>query len=677
LLLVDGKRRHRSAYVDITPQRGAQAQDLSQIPEIAVQRIEVLRDGASAQYGSDAIAGVVNVILADRPGLAASAQVGQYYEGDGFSRSLAGRYGVPLGDDDGTLVISGEWAESDSTNRATLPMKVGLPSSSRTRLFYNMHRRLTPDISVYAFGNYGYARDKTWFSHRSPAGYVRSALQLGPDAIFPDFDLSQVYPDGFTPQFGSTTRDVSSTLGFKGNLAENLSWDLSGRYGRNSIRYSLTNSFNPTLGPDSPTSFHPGSQMQSEAGFNADFVYLLEAGLLQPISVAFGAEYRRETFTLKAGDPASYETGPLRDLVPGSVAYPGVTPSQAGKWGRWSNAQYLDVDADISQKLNLSAAVRHENFDGVGSTFNYKFASRWKVGSFLNLRGTISTGFRAPTPGQGNVTATSQSPDPLRPLVQLTKALIPPTDPVAVAFGGGPLIPERSQNYSAGFVLKPAKGFTLSVDAYQVVIRDRIGLLPSTRLTDQQRALLVNSGISTAASLDEYRFFINGFKTRTRGVDVVAAFNAQVGTGKVNATVAYNYNQTKILRSDSRFETLDVKQFYENHLPHHTAIGTVSYDVDGWNVMTRLRHYSGWIDNIFSGDLAVLNQHVPSETFVDAAVTYRMSSNTSLSIGAQNIFDNYPAMSGPILQGIGIPYPVNRPYEADGGQYYARVNFSF
>jgi iron complex outermembrane recepter protein len=676
LLLVDGKRRHRSAYVDITPQRGAQAQDLSQIPEIAVQRVEVLRDGASAQYGSDAIAGVVNVILADRVGLAASAQAGQYYEGDGFNYVLSGRYGMKLGEG-GVLTLSGEWASLDPTNRAELPMRVGLPRSDRARLFYNLHAQIAPGVGVYSFGNYGYTLDHIWFSHRSPESYRRSTLQSGPAAIFPDFDLTQVYPDGFTPRFGSLAHDASGVVGLKGDLSDKLTWDVSARYGLNRIRYTLTDSINPTMGPDSPRAFHPGSQEQTEAAFNADFVYSLDAGLVDPVNIAFGGEYRREAFQLIAGDRASYETGPLRDLVPGSLSYPGVTPAQAGKWGRWSNAQYLDVDADISRGLNVSAAVRQEHFDGVGSTTNYKLASRWKPMPFLALRGTISTGFRAPTPGQANITATSQSPDPLRPLVQLTKALIPPTDPVAVAFGGGTLKPERSRNYSVGFVANAGKLLTLSVDAYRIVIRDRIGMLPSTPLTQQQRETLVSSGISSAASLDEYRFFINGFKTRTQGIDVVASLNTPIDTGSMNLTMAYNYNETKIIKSDARFQTLDVTQFYENHLPHHTGVITATYDISRWSLLLRGRYYSGWIDNVFSAGLATLNQNVKAEGFLDAAITYKTSGRTSLSVGAQNILDNYPPRTGAILHGIGIPYPINRPYEADGGQVYVRFNVGF
>jgi iron complex outermembrane receptor protein len=681
LVLINGHRRHRSAFVDITPRRGAQATDLSEIPEIAIQRLEVLRDGASAQYGSDAIAGVINIQLNKSLGYSLVSQLSQYYEGDGFSRTVSGRAGLPVGED-GVLVLSGEYGKSDFTQRGLLPGRIGQPNSERLRFFYNLEAPLSHGLTFYAFGNVNQSDGDTDFSWRrsSNALYRRSIYQDAPYNIDPTYDLNKIYPGGHSALFGSDTEDQSLVTGLKGGRPGGLTWDVSARYGRNRIDYTISNTINPTLGSQSPTSFYAGAQANSEASVNADFNALLDVGLATPINVAFGAEWREETFELKAGELASYVTGPLSDYASGAAGYPGVTPDQVGKWDRSSTAIYADIDIDLTEALNVSVAGRYEDYSDFGSTFTYKVAGRYSLTDWLNLRAAVSTGFHAPTPGQQNITATQSSPDSSVPPPQPTirKALISPTNPVALAFGGAALQPEESTNFSLGFVLTPFRGLTVSTDFYRIDVDDRIGILPDQKVTPAQRAILIGLGVPSAESLDTYRFFINGVDTRTEGVDVVGRYVRPVGPGQLTTTVAFNHNESSVKRFDARFASLDMYQFYEQRLPENVGSLALNYDIGRFSVFGRVRYYSAWTDVLNSGAAATLNQRVGEEVFADLSATVRINQGVNFTVGAENLFDNYPDEAPAFLQsGIGLKYPYMRAYEADGGRYYARLAVNF
>ncbi|MDB5714482.1 MAG: TonB-dependent receptor [Sphingomonadales bacterium] len=679
LVLLNGKRRHRSAYVDIQ-QQGEQAVDLSQIPQIAIGRIEVLRDGASAQYGSDAIAGVINILLDDTPGVQLIAQGSQYYKGDGENLQLSGRAGVSLGDR-GVLSGSFEYVDADPTDRGSSVSKIGQPSLTSYKGFLNFKYQATDNVEAYAFGNYGYTRGQTEFSQRptSSSVFARSAFQDAPYSIYPSYSLADRYPNGFIPLFGSKIRDSSLVAGLRGEASPGFTIDISGRYGRDRIDYDVRNSINASLGPLSPTDFKTGTWIQTEQSANADFNYLLDAGLATPINISFGGEWRREEFQLRAGDEAAYAVGPFSDLIPGANSYPSPTPDQTGRWDRESAAAYLDVDVDFTDRFNVDVAGRYEHYSDFGSTWNYKISSRYKLTDWLNVRGGYSTGFHAPSPGQQNLTNTTQGPDPLSPPTAqriLSNGLIPSINPIAVAAGGLPLRPEKARNISAGFVVHPSEALTLSVDYYRIKIRGRLGLTSTLTLTPAQKTSLIAAGVAQAASLDQFRFFINGYDTRTQGVDVVASYRLPLGSGRLGLTAAYNYNDTKITRGDPLVVTENLFQDVEQRRPHHTANASADYQIGKFGLFGRVRYYSGFTDALAYLPPA-LNQRIGAEAFVDVAVTYRMTPAISLTAGAENILNNYPDRYRGVLSAYGINYPSLRPYEADGGKYYGRLAVSF
>ena len=680
LVLVNGKRRHRSAFIS-TPQRGEQAVDLAQIPQIALNRVEVLRDGASAQYGSDAIAGVINLILEDKAGFDFDAQAGQYYKGDGEGWLAAGRAGLALGDR-GVFSVAGEFTSQGETDRGTAVTKIGQPFVESWKLFVNTKYALSDGVEAYAFGNYNWTKSRAPFLNRdtSNAVYARSFFQDNPPFLFPTWSLTSIYPNGFSPRFGSNSKDTSIVAGLRGDLSSNLHWDISGRYGRNRISYNVSNTINASLGPQSPTSFNAGSQIQTEYAANADLTWLAEVGLYQPISISFGGEWRRERYQIKVGDVAAYQVGPLSDLSPGANGFPSPTPDQAGSWKRDSRAAYLDIDIDFDERFNVGSALRFEDFDDFGSTWNYKFSSRYKLTQWLNLRAAVSTGFHAPTIGQQNLTNTTQNPDPNNPppaqQVILTNGLIPSTNPIALLAGGKPLVPEHATNYSAGVVLTPLEGLTLSADYYHIKIRNRLGLTSVLTLTPQQRAELIAQGVSQAAQLSTFRFFINGYDTRTNGVDVVAAYTTRAGDGQLSLTTAYNYNQSRLSGGDPKIVNANLVQDIEYRLPHHNANLGLDYQIGRMSLSARARYYAAFTDALpfFPAEF---NQRFGAETFFDASVSYTVTDEVRLTVGAENIFNNYPDRYKGGLSFLGFRYPAFRPYEADGGRYYARVSVHF
>jgi iron complex outermembrane recepter protein len=697
LVLVNGKRWHRSAFVDVTS-RGSQAVDLSQIPQVAIQRIEVLRDGASAQYGSDAIAGVINLILEDRNGGDAYAQFGEYSEGDGRNVQAAFRAGLGLGAS-GHVNLSFQYANADATSRSIqrpqaqalialgepyastvrqpVVQRFGQPDLEDYRFFYNAGYELNDSIEAYAFGNYAYSEGVNDFNWRAPAAaggfgqssaYDRSVFQNGPDALFPDWDLRSVFPGGFTPRFGSKQDDYSSVVGARGELTPKLSWDASVSFGHNTIEYLLTETINASLGPLSPTEFDAGSREQEEINANLDFVYRLRL-----VNVAFGAEHRREEFTVNAGEEASWVVGPLRDLAPASNGFPGASPASAGTWSIRSNAAYIDLDVDVNTRWNVGVAGRFEDYSSFGSTRNGKISTRFKVVDSFHLRGAASTGFRAPTPGQANLTNTNQFPDPAG--VVRTRGTIPPTSAGALLLGASPLTPEESTNFSLGFVLTPANNLTLSVDAYRIDIDDRIGLSRSFVLTDTQRAQLVAAGVSGASELYEANFFTNGFNTQTEGIDAVLSWRTSIGPGTLGVTSAYNHNRTKVTQSDPGVISDQTRLGLEKGIPQDTTNLSIDYTWRQWSLFARGRHFGEWVSLGSTTDPA-FNQTVGEEVFLDLAATYAATDTINVTLGADNLLDSY-SDKAQFLTFVGRVYPTGLPYENDGRQAYLRVGIKF
>ena len=684
LVLVNGKRRHRSALL------GA-GTDLAMIPSSAIQRIEVLRDGASAQYGSDAIAGVINIILDEAPGYSAFGQFSEYYEGDGSNYQLGAQAGWSLADR-GSVVVTGEWYESDMTSRSRqrpdalafqaanpdldVPNPVqnwGQPEREAFRLAINASYAFTPAVEGYAFGTYDQGQGVSDFNWRHPESGVYNT-----SPVFPGWDLADLYPTGFSPQFGQHDTDFALAGGLRGAvLDDRLSWDVSLAHGRNEISYFMYNSINASLGPNSPTEFEMGDLIQRETNVNADFVYLADFGLSDDVSIAFGAEYRDEIYEIEAGDEASWAIGPgaVDGLPTGSNGFRGFEPRQAGEFEQDSYAAYLDVEVPLTAAWTVGAAGRYEDYSEFGDTLNGKLSTRFEITPDLAFRATASTGFRAPTPGQLFSESTSQGLD-TQTLEVFTNGRFSPQGPVAAIIAQrdgveiNPLQPEESTNYTLGLAYRNASGLSASVDLYQVEITDRLGSSGGFVLTDAERQALSDAGVPGGGTFSSVSFYQNTDGATVKGIDIVASYVTDFAGGSLTFSGAYNYNERE---SDSASADEDRK--YQEGLPQHTANATLTYAQGPFQAFGRVRYYGSWTDN--SGNsTGEIFQEFGAMTLFDIGVTYDVNEHVSVRAGAENVFDSYPD-EATFQANRGLIYSRNAPYDTDGGNYYLRVETRF
>ncbi|MES2453770.1 MAG: TonB-dependent receptor [Pseudomonadota bacterium] len=680
LVLVNGKRYHRSALLGT---RGAQAPDLATIPGLAIKQIEVLRDGASAQYGSDAIAGVVNIILDDKPGMEAFGQYSQYYKGDGKEYQGGIQGGIALGQS-GSIVFTGEYDHAEATSRtrqrpdaiafqaANPQLKVpnpvqrwGQPDLEAVRGGYNGHYDISDAVTVYSFGTVQQGEGVTDFNWRNPAG---TPTVFNPSPAFPGFDFKSIYPTGFTPRFGTQTSDIQTVGGVRGALGTPFTYDLSASYGRSLIDYTMKESLNASLGPNSPTSFYIGRLAQREFNLNADFVYRLPVGGLAPINVAFGGERRVEKYQVTQGDPASYAigAGAASGLAPNSNGFPGFSPIQAGKFSQTSYAGYGNLEWQPIHMLSVGAAGRYESFSEFGNKFTYKLSARFEPVDGIALRGGYSTGFRAPTPAQLNTSNTTQGLDTVT-LQIFNRGRLSPTDPIAVALGAKPLKPETSDTITAGLTFRTHFGLSGSIDAYQINVDNRFS---------ESAAFAVPSTLPNPLRFTAVSFFTNDFNTRTRGIDAVLNYTRQLGPGRATATIAYNYNDTKVTSAKSAAIPNDTqRRIFQERLPKHNATGSVAYDIGPVGLLARGRFYGAWTD-ITGNATGDLFQRFGSIALFDVSASYKFDEHFSIRVGAENVFNTYPDEA--TNQAVrGLIYSRNAPYDTDGGQYYVRVGMKF
>ena len=680
LVLVNGKRYHRSALLGT---RGAQAPDLAGIPSLAIKRIEVLRDGASAQYGSDAIAGVANIILQDAPGMDAFGQFSQYYKGDGKEYQTGARGGVALGTR-GSIVFTGEYDHSEATSRTrqrpdaiafqaanptlAVPNPVqrwGQPDEERIRGAIDAHYAVADGATVFLFGTAQSGEGVTDFNWRNPVG---TGSVYNPSAQFPGFTFRTLYPVGFTPRFGSKFSDYQADGGLRGELGDRFTYDISAAFGRSRISYTLTESLNASLGPFSPTAFYLGRLEQREFNLNADFVYRLPVGSGEPVNVAFGAERRRETYQVSAGDPASYAVGvgASTGLAPNSNGFPGFSPALAGTFDQTSYAGYVDLEWRPVTALTLGAAGRYEDFSAFGDTFTYKLAARVEPIAGVAARATYSTGFRAPTPGQLNTAQTTQGLDTVT-LQIFNQGRLSPSDPLAIALGAKPLTPEESKTLTAGLTFEGGGGLSASIDLYQIDVDDRFS---------QSRTFAVPAAFANPQRFTSVSFFTNDFDTRTRGIDAVLAYNRAVGDGRATVSVAYNYNQTRV-RSGITAAIPNTTQLriFQERLPQHNGTASLGYQIGRLSLLARGRYYGPWTD-VTGNATGELFQRFGSMVLFDVSAAYRFDDHFSLRAGAENVANSYPAEA--TNQAVrGLIYSRNAPYDTDGGQYYVRLGVTF
>jgi len=804
LIMVNGKRRHRSgviAELGGNLAEGSQGADLSAIPALAIKQAEILRDGAAAQYGSDAIAGVMNFILKDAAdGMTLEARTGEFMEGDGTLLQLTGNVGLPLGDD-GFINITGTWSEQDATSRstqrtdATTLIAAGVPIRQpyaqiwggpeyrdNWNIFVNSGIQITDSQEIYAFGNFGRRETEGGFFFRNPNsrsgvftnGSIRavvdttigagdtgitsncpaltspgsggSGVPLDPAAVAQDaldmaalpancWVLNQLLPGGYTPQFGGELVDASIVGGVRGELDNGLLYDFSASYGRNKASFFLNNTWNPSNGPNGiidgelQRDFDIGSYVQSENNINIDFVLPIAMdGLASDLNFAFGGEYRDERFETIIGELAAWTAGdyafqnvdglntysdgttPLPNLSIGAHGFAGFSPPQAGLWGRSNIAVYGELEADLTDSFTASVAVRYEDFESFGDTTNFKVSARWAATDTFAVRGSVSTGFRAPTPGQENVTkvSTRTVDGELQQSGQ-----IPPTNPIAQFLGALPLTPEDSTNFSAGFVWDVSDNFSLTVDYFQINVEDRIastGLIevagdpvppgvncpisqanPLATLAD----CLQEVGVPGAADLSSISFYTNDFETTANGIDLVATWDTDWGNaGNGTLVGAWNWTETEVDNAGSEVERNKVVDL-ENYNPLHRGVFTYNHFINDFRFMVRARYYDDWISSGFSGDTTpggpngtgyTLNCAINSdacysgETIFDLEGAYTFADKYTLIVGAQNAFDQDAPLLNDNLDGTigsGNTFTGTSPWGTEGGFWYVRFRAEF
>ncbi len=724
LVLINGKRRHASALVNVNSSigRGSTAVDLNAIPASMIERIEVLRDGAAAQYGSDAIAGVVNIILKSDASTNASATLGQSRTtygrefgsersaNDGAATQIAGDAGLAASPT--TFVHGGvEFRDRGYTNRtlgdprsqsfadvaanrtytnATGPINHRQGDAATRDLvgFYNGGITLGSGVELYSFGGAG-RRDG------QSAGFFRRSQD--------DRTVRSIHPNGFLPLINSRIRDVSATAGVRGTLG-GFRTDLSTTFGGNSFRFDITNSNNASLGNASPTEFYAGQLLDRQSTTNLDIAREYRLADNFPLRTAVGAEFRHDRYQIKAGEPDSYRDGGVRVLAAngtpttrlaglGAQVFPGFRPTDAVTATRQNYSLYADVEADISERFLIGLAGRFEDYSDFGSTTNGKVSSRLTLLPGYVLRGAVSTGFRAPSLQQSFFSATSTN------FVNVGGNLTPfeiKQFPVgtrqAQLLGATPLEPENSLNYSAGLALEPFRSLSLTADVYQIEVDDRIVL--SENFTGAAVAALLAPLGATGG-----RYFTNAIDTRTRGLDVVANYGIDLRrSGFVRLTSGFARNYTKVTRVDSTPPALASQQEalfgrverarIEEGQPQNNILVSANYDFRRLALVLRTQRYGEVTTRTALTSAGVPS--APDQTFgakwiSDVSGSLKAGDRITFTIGSDNVFDVYPdensdrravsaTASGNANFGI-FPYNQFSPFGFNGRFVYARVAY--
>ena len=740
LVLVNGKRRHRAAVIALLGagiSGGSQGPDLSVIPVIALDRLEVLRDGASAQYGSDAIAGIMNFVLKeDAEGATLDAKFGSYFEGDGNSMTLAANVGLPL-TDAGFANLSFEFKEADPTSRSAQRGDAqGLIDAGNThvrqpaaqiwgapeisgdfKLFGNFGLDLGNGSEAYAFGNWAERQVEGGFYYRNP--HTRGGVFRGPELAdgtktvkvadltsdgtgncpvvrivndVPDADalasirndpgcysLIEKFPGGFTPQFGGYIDDLSIAGGLRGELDSGWFYDVSATAGRSAASFYIYNTINPQLlaqRNDIPIYYQAGAYTETDRVINFDMSKPFDvANLWGPVNVAYGLEYRDETFRIHNGDPNSFYIDPnithglaAQGFGVGSNGFAGFQPGDAGEHTVSAYGAYIDVESDVSERLLLGGALRYENYPDYGNTLDGKIAARLQVGDNVALRGAVSTGFRVPTAGQANLRNVTTE---FQAGMLADIATLPPTNPVAQQKGATALTPEESVNITFGIVID-AGAFDVTLDYYNITIEDRVSFTSRFTLSEDDISALLAAGVSDATSFSSVRFFSNQQTVEASGVDLVASYPFSLGSGASTLTVVANWSDIELTRFNPEFTSDNRRLQIEQGRPDSRFSATWSHAQDSWRLMGRARQYGGYYDAPTNdGTVAYFPE---PELLFDFEVALDVTDSLSVLFGAQNALDEYPDIN-PHGEVAGLLYPEQSPFSFNGGYYYMRATW--
>lgn len=789
LVLLNGKRHHRSAVITFYGGQisdGAQGPDMSAIPSIALKQIEVLRDGAAAQYGSDAIAGVINFVLKDdAEGGSLEWLTGQYYEGDGRSTQLAGNLGMPFLNT-GFANFSFEYRQSDPTSRGVQrddaagliaagnpyisdPAQIwGSPEVKNDfKLFANIGAELKRNRDIYLFGNVAKREVEGGFYFRHPhtrggvndggleiadinqdgvlstdengninegyrlllvgdisgnmSGNCPRDIRTGDEVVNGEtiswgnvlanpkyqalvannsncFAFNEMFPGGFTPRFGGVIEDASLAIGSKGVMAKKTNYDLSLYYGANEIDFSIQNTVNPSLGPDSPTSFKPGKYIQSEASLNLDFNRGFEVDFADELFLATGFEYRYEAFEGVAGDLASYQVGPLaqQGFGIGANGFPGLSDKFQGKNSRNSVAIYVDSETHVNPDLMLGAALRYENFSDFGSTTKGKLSARYQISDSVALRAALANGFKAPTIGQSNVrnltTAFTSSG-------LADRVVLPPSDSIAIQKGATPLTPEESISFSFGVVGEFANEWLLTIDYFNIKLRDRISTTSGITLTEEDIAALTAQGVDDASTFSEISFFTNDFTTTTQGIDLVTSYVIPMFTGETRLSLAANWTDTQvdsikafdidggreveispqqISEFSSNGYAVNISELrvrmLEDNLPAYRWTFSASHSWGNFAATTRLNYFSETFEDHLDSGFVI--DEISAEYSLDVELSYYLTNDFLLKLGAMNSLDERPDENVHFdTEVAGARYPTTSAIGMNGGYYYMRATY--
>ena len=701
LVLVNGKRRHPTALLNINGSvgRGTAAVDMNMIPAAAIERIEVLRDGAAAQYGSDAISGVINIVLKSASsGGAVATSFGQYMTtidgvprvtgiqttgtgtpvvlgdgtyatlkdgdrsvDDGETWSLSGNWGLPLGSA-GFINLTAEYRDRSDTNRTgfdprqqysqsistpatpaagelgfnRINHRYGDAATTDLATFINAGYTLSDSMEFYAFGSYS-QRDGESAGFFRRSGDARNRNFSASTTTFLPF-----YPDGFLPLIVTDLEDYSLAAGFKGDAA-GWNWDVSLVHGSDAFDFGVDNSFNTSFGNASKTSFDSGGLRFNQQTLNLDAQRLLDVSFVKSLSFAVGAEYRQENFKIRPGELQSYAGGPF--VANGAPAGAQVFPGFRARIDEDRNSQslYADFDADVTDRWNVDLAGRFEHYSDFGSDFNGKLATRFEVNDFVSLRGAVSTGFRAPSLHQ-MFYETSSTNNVGGVLLEI--GTFPVDSPVARALGSKDLDPETSRNYSAGIVLKPLPRLDVTLDFYRIEVDDRIVISENLQGT-QVASLLSAAGFSSITSA---RFFVNGLNTKTDGFDLIGTYRMDLPVGSLNLTAAYNYNKTDIrdlLAAPGPLATIPnlvlfgrIEQLrIEEGQPKDKVILSGDWTAGEFGATLRTTRFG---DVLSPGTIEADDVKLGAKWLVDLEFRYLPGDHWQFSLGANNILDEYP-----------------------------------
>ena len=718
LVLINGKRRHQSSLINLfgTRGRGNTGTDLNAIPASAIKRIEILRDGAAAQYGSDAIAGVINIVLNDNVDeLTGTISYGAYSTkadgnfpagtpntGDNFldtnadgnkladGRSFDGNsikvttnYGTKIGDNGGFANFTAEYINKDKTLRPGFDFRRGFGEAAIEgfNFFVNAAIPVSDKAKFYAFGGRNFRNTDAYaFTRNNPSPRI----------------VTDIYPNGFTPRITSLIVDNSISAGFRTKTAGGWNVDISNTFGKNSFHYFIKGTLNASLEEASPTEFDAGGHTLSQNTVNLDLSKNYDS-ILNGFNLAFGAEYRTEQFTIFAGEEGSYATydvngqpitDPLNQTIPtdpntgdprpgGSQGFPGYSPDNVVNRSRSNVSLYADGELDVSDNFMVSSALRFENYSDFGSTLNGKIAARLKTGGNVNFRGSISSGFRAPSLAQiyYNLRFTNFSSTGASEIL-----LSPNNSPVTQAFGIGKLNEEKAINGSLGFTASYGD-FTATIDGYMVNVKDRIVL------TGYFDASALNIGV------DQAQFFVNGVDTKTTGLDVVIAWKKKIGDNSFGATLVGNINNMKVDAVNNG--TLDEQTFFGERekafllasAPDNKFSLNLNYArkwFDAGLAFTRfsevkLLDYQMYEDvadyGSFANQIKAATDTYGVKIVTDLTLGFNLSKNTKLSVGSNNLFNIYPDQQDDWVEAGGYWDAVQMGF--GGAFYYARMNFRF